>query len=213
MSTDKLILDSTALEEMGVKSEAIYLIEYDLHSEIKIPKSYTEQQRKEAKKHNRLAREFRNKLIHLLKFKLMATQHLESCWVIEETRLETAIKGLEDLKEQMKAKGFSNVDKRLRIIPILTTEEGFEHYEDKKAEYLLSFAMEHIKYLENGIKERRMSKSTLWRCKKAYELIEALKEELKGNKRYNEVVDTNQILGDLIGKMEAIITEESQKEA
>jgi len=210
---EKLILDSEALEQMGLISEAVYIIEYDLPSPRKIPKNLKPEAKKQLEKRNKLAKEFRNKIDFMLKFKILATKHLESCWLITKDKLSEAIEEIEELKAQMKAKGFSDIDKRIRIIPILTTKEAYESFEDKKAEFLLEFAMEHIKYLEKGLEDRRISDSTLWRCKKAYEHIEVLAEELRNHERYNEIIDTNETLGDLIAQMEAIIVENKKKEA
>jgi len=210
---EKLILDAEALEQMGLISEAVYIIEYDMPSPRKIPKNAKPEVKKQLEKRNKLAKEFRNKMDFLLKFKILATKHLESCWLITKDKLSEAIEEIEDLKAKMKAKGFADVDKRIRIIPILTTKEAYESFEDKKAEFLLEFAMEHIRYLEKGLEERRISDSTLWRCKKAYEHIEVLAEELRNHERYTEIIDTNETLGDLIAQMEAIVVENKKKEA
>ena len=213
MNIDKLVLDSEALDKMGFADEPVYLIEYDLHTEHKITDRMTVEQKTVVKKRNKLARNFRNRLIFLLKFNLKATQHLQSCWIIDEKRLEKAIEGLEELKEEMKAKGFSDVDKRLRIIPILTTKEDFDHYEDKKAEFLLNFAMEHIKYMENAKKDKRASSGIIWRCKRAFEIIAELSKELLTHKRYKELADTNQILDELTCQVEALLKKQKGKEA
>jgi len=211
MLIDKLILDEQALATLGLGDQAVYLIEYDLHSERKIPKNLTVEQKKQAQIRNRLAREFRNKLIFLLKYNLRATRHLESCWIIDETRLKTAVEGLEELKAQMESKGFRNVEKRLRIIPILTTIEGLQNYDDKKAEFLLDLAMEHVQYLEKAKKAKRVANGIIWRCKKAFEIISELKEELKKNKRYKELVDTVEVLDELISRVELILKKQKEK--
>lgn len=199
----ELILDREQLNAMGIHSEEIYTIEYDMSSERKIPKGATEYEIKEIKAKNKLAREFRNKLIHALKFRIMASKHLESSWIISKEKLEIAVEELEDLKAEMESKGFRDVDKRLRIIPILTTDAGFEHYEELKAQFLLKFATEHIRYIDNGIEDQRMSPPILWRCKKAYSIIEELKEEVKHRPDlYDEIVDTVSLLSDKISIME-----------
>jgi hypothetical protein len=199
----ELILDREQLQNMGIHAEEIYTIEYDMSSERKIPKNATPYERKEIKTKNKLAREFRNKLIHALKFKIMASKHLESSWIISKDKLETAVEELENLKADMESKGFKNVDKRLRIIPILTTDEGFEHYEELKAQFLLKFATEHIRYIDNGIDDQRMSPAILWRCKKAFSIIESLKEEVKHRPDlYDEIVDTVALLSDKISIIE-----------
>jgi len=217
MEIKDLILDSKALGKMGLADTPIYIIEYDLPTpfksgnKLRIPANSSESKKREIIKKHKLSIQFVNKVFFLLKFKLKATKHLNSCWIIEETRLETAINELEELKEEMKAKGFSDVDKRIRIIPILTTLDGFEHYAEKKVEFLLEFSMEHIKYTEKGKKERKMSQSTLWRCKQAYSIVESLKEEVKGNKRYNEVKDTNALLGEHIAYIENMIEKQKRE--
>ena len=218
---DKLILDSSALAEMGFAEEAVYLIEYDLHSEKVIPERYytvdgkgeriLNETGKGLQKRNKLAREFRNKLIFLLKYNVKATKHLESCWIISENRLESTIKGLESLKEEMKAKNFPDVDKRLRVIPIITTLDGFQHYEDKKAEFLLQYAIEHIKYMEKAEKARRCASGLIWRSKKAYEAIAELSGELKRHKRYKELLDTNIALDEVTNRVDSIIKLEKAK--
>jgi len=211
MEIEKLVLDETALDKLGLGDKAVYLVEYDLNSERKIRKDLNAEQRKALQKRNQLARGFRNDLIYILKYHLRATRHLESCWIIEEKRLETAIKGLEELKAKMKGKGFTDVDKRLRIIPILTTEEGIQNYEDKKAEFLLELAMEHIRYLEKVERERRAGNGVIWKCKKAFEVVSELKDELKANKRFKELVDTVEILDELICRCDKILKVEKNK--
>ena len=213
MKNDKLVLNSKALGEMGLKCEEIYTIEYDLNSVLKIPKNISPEAKKEAQKRNRLAKEFRNRLHFILKFKLHATRHLESCWILSEKSLDFATEQLEAFKSDMKAKGFSDVDERIRIIPILTTEAGFESFTDKKAEFILEFAMEHIKYCEKAKKEQKIARGTLWRCKEAYSICATLKEELKGNKRYNELVDTVEALGESVALVEPLVKSQNEKEA
>jgi len=208
---DKLVLDKDALAKMGLADTPIYVIEYDLHSPLKIDKKLNAEQKKKLKEYNKLAKEFRNRLYFLLRYKLKAFKHLESNWFIAQNSLEIAKEALNSLKMDMKAKGFADIDKRVRIIPILTTETVFESYEDKKVEYLLEFAFEHIKKLENAKKEKRMADSNLWLCKKAYEQLEALKMEIKNHKRFNEVNDSIQILADLIAQVEIML--QKQKEA
>lgn len=211
MLTNKLILNDKALAEMGFAEEAIYLIEYDMNSPRKISKRATKEQQKHLKAQNKLVRVFRNKLGYILKYNLQATRHLESCWIIDEKHLDTAIKRLERLKDEMKAKGFRDVDKRLRIIPILTTLEGYESYETKKAEWLLEFIMEHIRYMEDAKKAKRASKGLIWRAKRAFEIVSELSNELKNHTRFKEITDTNQALDEITNKVEAIIKAEKLK--
>jgi len=203
MSDTKIILDAETLAKMGIHGEAIYTIEYDLQSERKILKNATPAERKEAQARNKLARHFRNKVVHALKFNIRAYKHLESSWIVSEDRLEKAVEELSEISEEMRERGFENVEKRLKIIPILTTQEGFEHYEDRKAQFLLQFAMEHIKYIDKGLDEQRMTPSTLWRCKKAYSIISDLKEEVKNRQDlYDEITDTISLLDDKISVVE-----------
>lgn len=216
MSTkkDELILDKEAIEKMGLHSESLWIIEYDLNSCIVIPKNATPQEKKEITERNRRAEVIRNKMKFALKFKIMATKHLESSWLIAKERLEDAQAELTAIKEEMKANGFDNVDKRIRIIPILTTETGFENFQDMKTQFLLQFATEHIAYCDKGLDEQRLPKSSLWRCKKAYEIINTLAEELKSDDAKNEVKDTVNLLDDKIQQVEAmLILQEEEAEA
>jgi hypothetical protein len=207
----EIILNKEALEQMGIVSKAIFTVEYDVASKVKIPKNATATEKAELVKKNKLATKIRNKLLFALKFKIVATQHLESSWIITKEKLETAIEELDVIKDEMRACGFSNVDRRLRIIPILTTEEGYENYEEQKRQYLLNFATEHIQYCDNGLTEERMPKSTLWRCKKAYEYIEMLSEELKDADAKLEVKDTAHILSDKIAQIENLLDEQEEE--
>jgi len=211
LTDNELTLDSKALEKMGLNSEAIFTVEYDLNSVKKIPKNATPETKAELKRYNKLARIFRNRLHFILKFKLRATRHLESCWIVSECNLEDAQKELETFKAAMKNKGFKDVDGRIRIIPILTTENGHENFQDKKADFILEFAMEHVKYCEKARREQKMSRGILWRCKEAYSACSTLREELKGHPRYNEMVDTIEILHDLINLVEPLTKTTKEK--
>jgi hypothetical protein len=207
----ELILDKEEIEKMGLHGEELYVIEYDLNSKIKIPKNATEQEKKEIKERNKYAEQIRNKLFFTLKFKIKATRHLESSWLIAKDRLETAKVLLEEIKSDLKSKNFDNVDRRIRIIPILTTEEGFQDYETQKIEFLLQFCMEHIAYCDNALTEKRMSKSNLWRCKKAYEIVNELAQELKSQDAQQEIQDTAEILSDKISQVEAMILQQQEQ--
>jgi len=215
VKSNKLVIDEQALEALGLNGTTIFTLEYDLYAEKILSKEQkaklSPEDVKANERFNTLAREFRNKLAFLLKFKLFATKHLESSWLLNGEHLETAIASLEELKAEMKAKGFADCDERVKIIPIFTTVEGFEHYQDKKAEFVLEFVMEHVRYAEEGLKANRISQSTLWRCKQTVSICSALSEELKDNERFNEIVDTIGILDDLNGKCEAFILEEKEK--
>ena len=202
--TENLVMDEKTIAEMGFVNETIYTVEYDLHSKLKIPKDATNDVKAEMKAHNTLAVEFRNKLFFILKFKIMATRHLESSWIIEQKYLANAISEIETLKTEMKEKGFKDVDQRIKIIPVLTTTEGFEHYENKKAEFLIEFLMEHVRYCEKGKDDGKMSKSTLWRCKETLKIVSTLKEEVKDNERFNEIEGTLGILDSLIHEVEPL---------
>jgi hypothetical protein len=164
----------------------------------------------------KLARIFRNKLVFTLLFNLDATKHLESNWLIEGDKLEQAVSAIEGIKADMKNRGhgikeFEDADERIKIIPIVTTNEGFQHYEDKKAEFVLEFLMEHVKYAEEGIKTKRMAQAILWRSKKAVEICNAHAEGLKKNERYSEILDTINMLDELNGQCEAFLLEAKEK--
>jgi hypothetical protein len=209
---EKLILDKEAIEKMGLASDTIYCIEYDLNSRHTIPKNATEQEKREIQLYNKKAEQIRNRMKYALKFEVMASRHLESSWLISADRLEEAEKQLEEIKSDMLKAGFDNVDKRIRIIPILTTIEGYENYEDHKMQFLLDFAMEHTKMCDKALSEGRMRESNLWRAKKAYEIINALAEELKSEDAQNEVHDTVEILSDKIAQVEAMLQDKEAEE-
>jgi hypothetical protein len=214
--TDKeklqILLNEKELEKMGIVSKAIFTIEYDADSKRQIPKNATKAEKEEIQKRNKIAVKIRNRLLFSLKFKIVASQHLESSWIITREKLDVAIDELNKIKEEMKGFGFKNVDKRLRIIPILTTEDGYENYEEQKRQYLINFAMEHIQYCDKGLEAGRMAKSTLWRCRKAYEYITALAEELESEDAKLEVKDTNILLDDKIHLAEEMIREQEEEE-
>ena len=211
----KLVIDEKALEELGLCGETIYTVEYDMYSE----KYFTDAQKKRMnteqieanKRFNKLARIYRNKIVFTLKFKLDAVKHLESSWLVDGDKLDTAVAEIENIKDSAKSKGFADIDERIKIIPIFTTPDGFQHYEDKKAEFVLEFLMEHVEYAEKGIKTKKMAQSTLWRCKKAVEICNAHADSLKESERYNEILDTINMLDELNGNCESFLTD--QKEA
>jgi hypothetical protein len=218
-TSNKLIMDETALEELGLHGETIYVVEYDMPSRFPLTKEQKKAMNKEQllayERFKKLARIFRNRLIFALKFNLDATKHLESNWLIDGDKLDSAVSSIETIKADMKVKGrgikeFEEVDQRIKIIPIFTTNEGFEHYEDKKAEFVLEFLMEHVKYAEEGIKSQRMAQAILWRSKKAVEICNAHAEKLKKNERYNEIIDTINMLDELNGQCEAFILEQKE---
>jgi hypothetical protein len=248
---DELIFDPKDAEKMGLHSEALFIIEYDLNSRRLIPKDYklcpkcnehieninlvtgagldwcpkcgtdvsheqvkspiTEQEKEERERYNKVANEIRNKLFFALKFQIMATKHLESSWLISKERLADAVTAIDALKEEMKRGGFDNVDKRIRIIPIMTTEDGFESYEDQKIQFLLQFCTEHIQYCDKALDEQRMPKSSLWRVKKAYEIINLLADELKSTDAQHEVKDTAELLSDKASQVEAMLAKQEEE--
>lgn len=202
--SEKLVLNEEAIKELGFVDTAIYTVEYDLHSKLKIPKDADPATKEAMKKQNILAVKFRNRLFHTLRFNCCATTHLESSWIIEEQYLATTTKEIETLKTDMKAHGFKDVDKRIRIIPILTTSEGLEHYDEQKAKYLISFLLEHVRYCEKAKEEDKMSGDKLWRCKKTLEIVNILKKEVKETVLFNELEGTLAILDSLINEVTPI---------
>jgi hypothetical protein len=213
--TDELILDKKACEKLGLHSEAVYLIEYDLNSKRLIPKTATKQVKDEIVQLNKKAVEIRNQMGYILTFKIRATRHLESSWLIAKERLEEAQVELENVKEKMKSYGFDNVDKRIRIIPVFVREENFESFEDEKAQFLLQFATEHIKYCDRMLEENRVSEPILWRVQKAYEIVNTLSEELKNRDAEAEIKDMASLLDDKTQQVLALkqkLEEEAEKE-
>lgn len=202
--TDELILDKEALKRMGLHSENFWVIEYDLNSKIVVPKDATAQEKAKIEERNKSAEHIRNTMKFALKFKIMATKNLESSWLIGQERLEDAQTELSKIKEEMRAKGFDNVDKRIRIIPILTSESGFQNFDERMAQYLLEFSTEHIAYCDKALEEQEISRSSFWRCKRAYEIISTLVEKLGNENAKNEVKDALGSLNDKIQQVEAM---------
>jgi hypothetical protein len=215
--TNRLVIDAKALEELGLHSETIYIVEYDLYSEKYLTDAQKRKMTKEAreanKRFNKLSRVFRNKIVFALKFKLDAVKHLESSWLLDGEKLDIAVAEFDDIKNKAKSKGFDDIDRRIKIIPIFTTPIGYENYKDKKAEFILDFIMEHVEMAEKGLKAKRMAQSTLWRCKKAVEICNAHAESMKGHDRYNEMLDTINMLDQLNGECEAFLTDQKAQKA
>ena len=212
---DKLIIDEAALAQLGLHGETIYLVEYDMASELKITENdkltKTAEEIHAIKEKNELSRRFRNDLVYLLKFNVYATKHLESAWWINGKYLDRTITQIEELKAEAKERGFGDIDKRIKIVPVFTNTEGFQHYEDKKAEFVLEFLMEHIKYGQKAEAEGRIAPSTHWRMKEAVKICNILSEELKGHSRFFEVQSTINLLDELTSKCEAMILEEREE--
>lgn len=214
MTDKELVLDTKALERMGLHSSAVYLIEYDLNSPLVIPKTATKIEKEELIKRNKQAEKIRNKMKFALKFNIRATRHLESSWLIAKERLEEAQEKLAEIKDDMRNQGFDNVDKRIRIIPVFVTEENFTSFEDEKSQFLLQFASEHIKYCDRMIDENRVDVAILWRVQKAYEIVNSLAEELKSKDSESEVKDMAGLLDDKTQQVLALkikLDEEAEK--
>jgi hypothetical protein len=216
-TTNKLVIDEKALEALGLHGETIYTVEYDMYSEHYLTdaqkRKLTKEGREANARFNKLARIFRNIIVFTLKFKLDAVKHLESSWLLDGDKLDEAVAEIEELKAKAKAKGFDDIDRRIKIIPIFTTPEGFENYKDKKAEFILDFIMEHVKMAEEGVKNKRIAQSTLWRCRKAVEICNSHIESMKGHERYNEMLDTVNMLDELNGQCESFLTEQKAEKA
>lgn len=212
-----MVIDEKALEELGLSGQTLYIIEYDMYSEKYLTdiqkRKLTKEQREANERFNKLGRIFRNKLIFALTFKINCTKHLESSWLLDGEKLDEAVAEIEAIKTKAKAKGFEDIDRRIKIIPIFTTPDGFESYKDKKAEFILDFIMEHVKMAEDGLKDKRMAQSTLWRCRKAVEICNSHIESLKGHELYNEMLDTVNMLDELNGQCEAFLAEEKEAKA
>jgi len=208
-----LVLDKNALENLGLKSEVIYLLEYDIPSAFKNPQTkelstlYTKEQAM-------FFRAIRNKLMFALKFKLHAVKNLYSSWFITDDFLEKSEKFAESLRTELIAKGFSDKADKVRIIPIVTTEEGFETFEARKEEFLLEFILESQKIMDKTLKEKRASDSLVWRANKTVEIVSILKESLADKtkkSRYNEIVDSLTALSDSISRFEQLKAQKEQK--
>lgn len=171
----------------------------------------TEQDKEERVRYNKVANEIRNKMFFALKFRIMATKHLESAWLVSKERLSSAVAELDAIKAEMKVGGFDNVDKRIRIVPILTTEEGAENFEETKIAFLLQFCSEHLAYCDDGLANQRIAKSTVWRCVKTYEIINVLADELKTEDAKHEVRDMAELLSDKISQVQAMLEKQAEE--
>jgi hypothetical protein len=214
-TTNKLVIDEKALEELGLNPKVLYVVEYDLYSERYLTKAeaqkMTQEQREANKRFNKLARIFRNRIVFTLKFKLYAKKNLESSWFLDGDKLDEDVVEITKLKTDAKHKGFDDIDDRIKIIPLITDSIGAEHYDEKKAEFILDFLMEHVKMCEKGLKAKRMAQSSLWRAKKATEICSIHIESMKGHERYNELADTLEMLDEMCGECEAFLTDQKEK--
>lgn len=184
---DGLVLNKEALEKMGLYAKVIFFVEYDMHSEWKIPEDSSHEEAKWLAQRNKLARRFRNDLVYLLKYNLYATRHLQSCWIVEGKYLDVAKTELKELIKKMEERGFHDASRRIRIVRIVTTPEDNEYYETKKANFLLNFINEALGYCDRAEKKGKLEKGTLWRIEKAYEIVSIMKEEVQGHKLYGEI--------------------------
>lgn len=212
MPIDRLILDKESLERMGLHAKIIFLVEYDMHSEWVIPEDIPSEEAKWIAQRNKLARRFRNDLVYLLKYKFYATQHLQSCWIIEGKYLEMAITELEELKRKMKERGFNDADRRIRVIQIVTTPQDNKYYDDKKAGFLLRFIQEAFEYCNKAEQKGTMHKSTLWRCEKAYEIVSIMKEEIGTHESYKIIEEGLSKLEKRIEQIKPLVKEEEEDE-
>jgi len=188
-----LKIDAIELAKLGLHGEEIYTIEYDIPRGFRV-KGLTKEQ-------SQFLTAMRFRMNQTIKFKLKCLRNLDSSWFLEKERLEEAESFLTEMRDEYKSNGF-NMDKRIRIIPILTTTEAFESYEERKAEFLLQWISESMEKVLEGLHDKIMSETTLWRCKKCVETIEITKEQLKRHSRYNEILDELNNLDDKISKYE-----------
>lgn len=188
----KLELDKDELESMGLHGEAIWVITYDFPSQ-RIDKD---------KDINKLLIDFRNKLGYIIKYKIQAYKIHESLWVITEDKLDLAKKQLEELKKNWATalSRYFNLDisQRVRIIPIVTTIDGYNSYEEQKVEFLLEFIEEHIAKGEKSLRAKAITPQKFYQLKKCFEMVQMLMQPLNYHPRYQEIVDSLMSLDDLI---------------
>ena len=77
----------------------------------------------------------------------------------------------------------------------------------------MQFILEHVKYMEDALKVKRVAQSTVWRAKKCVEICNIHIEGMKDNERYNELIDTNNMLDELVGQVESFVTEQKEAKA
>lgn len=193
------------LKKAGFDGNAVFTIEYDLPTK-------KEEKGKKYSEAGSVERAFRNALMFALHFKIGATRHLESTWLIDESRLEIAEAELQKIKDKFVAKGFYDIEKCVWIHPIFCEQEDLDRYVDRKIEFLLQFIEDQNNVIGRGLNERRLPYHLLWRAKKAVEMINEISEDddVKGHKRYMEVKDTLVILEDNINRFEQIKKEEKK---
>lgn len=208
----KLVLNQKALASMGLGEKAIYIIEYDMHSPKKIRKDLPPEKKKAQKRMNKIIKNLRNRLIYLLKYHLRATKHLESCWILEEENLDDVVNTIEEFKVEMEDKGLTNVDERIRIIPILTTVEGEVDFAEKRMEWLLEVTMQHVQYLEKALRTKKVPSGTIWKCKTTFEFVSEQADVMKNHKQHKELIDTVEILDELTSKVQRMMEDMKDKE-
>lgn len=209
---DGLVLDKEALEKMGLYAKVIFFVEYDMHSEWKIPKDSSHEEVRWLNQRNKLARRFRNDLVYLLKYKLYATQHLQSSWIVEDKYLDLAKVELRELIKKMKERGFHDADRRIKIVKIVTTPEDNQYYDNKKAEFLLNFLNEANGYCEKAESEGEVKKGSLWRVTKAIEIVEIIKMEVQSHKLYGEIERVLVKLRERVEKVKTLLNPENEDE-
>jgi len=193
MNLEPLLLDKKALEKLGLHCDPLYIVEYDLPRE-------SERFTKET---NKFVRHMRYHMVYTLRYKLRAIRNLDSSWFIDEARLDDATESLEEIRsEYLSHETPFDMNKRIRIIPVFTTPDGFESYEDRKAEYMLQLISEAQEKVDEGLKDGIMSETKLWRCKQTLEHIDSLVETLEKHRQYKLIQDSLVMLTDSISKYE-----------
>lgn len=198
-----LVMDEEALNKLGLYGDALYTIEYDL------PRSSDRFDTKT----NKFVRSMRNKIVYTIKYSLYAHKNLDSSWIIDKQYLERAKEFLNNVKlEYLMHKPAFNMDKRIRIFPILTDKVGYEAFIDKKAEYLMQELNSSIEKVEKLVSDKIIDESKIWRCKKDLEYVESKADSLKQHESYNELVDTIVILQDTLSEYEKIKNDLKEQE-
>jgi len=184
------------IETKEIFETPIFLIEYDL------PTERTEF----SDKVNKKIRGLRNAIMFTLRYKLLAQRNLESSWFIEEKRLEETEAVISQIIEEFKKEIPETFDlaNRIKIIPIYTTKEGYDYYQNRKTEFVIEFIDEMIELVNKGIQDEHISESSLWRAKKALEVYEVLKPDLEGKPLFPKIRKK-------IGELQELIEEFEKK--
>lgn len=219
---------SNALFDPSTFTHKIYLFEYD------IPSAYSMNVQIEGKTTKVLAegyteedakffQDLRNSIIYQLKTVLKAAKNLYSSWIIEEFKLDEAKIVAQFARESLIKKGFSDYAEKIIIFPLLTNDDGFQSYENRKADFYFEYVTQTQELIEKSQKDLTDKKgklsqisSSVWRAKKNLEIIgetkESLADKTSTSSRYNELNDLIATIQESLTSLELNLDDEKDAE-